>query len=97
MRHYGQAYGEEARRDTYDSRSINLAAYFTDDAEANTEIVMNAFALEKSYEEYRNTGVHRIQLDIPEKTVEVNCSEELIRINLPKHVSNIPKNTNSSH
>ena len=71
MRHYGQAYGEEATRDTYDSRSINLAAYFTDDAEANTRLVMNEFAQEKSYEEYRSTGVHRIKLDIPEKTIEV--------------------------
>ena len=95
LRHYGQVYGEEATRDTYDSRSINLAAFFGDDAEANTQVnmliysiilnvlklvsyyantqlVMNAFALEKSYEEYRSTGVHRIKLDIPEKTVEVN-------------------------
>ena len=33
---------------------------------------MNQYAQEKSYEEYRSTGVHRIKLDIPEKTVEVN-------------------------
>ena len=40
LRHYGQVYGEEATRDTYDSRSINLAAFFGDDAEANTQVNM---------------------------------------------------------
>ena len=72
LRHYGQAYGDEAIRDSYDSRSINPAAFFTDDAEENAQLVMNQYAQEKSYEEYRSTGVHRIKLDIPEKTVEVN-------------------------
>ena len=32
---------------------------------------MEMYAREKSYEEYRRTGVHRIQLDIPDKTEEL--------------------------
>jgi hypothetical protein len=32
---------------------------------------MDMYAKEKSYEEYRLTGVHRILLDIPDKTEEV--------------------------
>ncbi len=32
---------------------------------------MDLYAKEKSYEEYRTTGVHRILLDIPDKTEEL--------------------------
>ena len=47
------------------------AAFFTDDVESNTQLLMEMYAREKSYEEYRRTGVHRIQLDIPDKTEEL--------------------------
>jgi hypothetical protein len=36
-----------------------------------SELVMDLYAKEKSYEEYRTTGVHRILLDIPDKTEEL--------------------------
>lgn len=71
LKHYGQLYGSDASRDVYDQETINPAAFFTDDVESNTQLVMEMYAREKSYEEYRSTGVHRIQMDIPEKTEEL--------------------------
>ncbi len=66
-----QLYGSGAQSDVQDTQSINPAVYFTDDVESNTQLVMEMYAREKSYEEYRTTGVHRIQFDIPEKTEEI--------------------------
>ena len=58
--------------DIDDSESINPAAFFTDDVETNTQLlVLDLYGKEKSYEEYRRTGVHRFQLDIPELTEEL--------------------------
>ena len=59
LKHYGQAYGQEAAHDTRGDQ-INPAAFFTDDAEENTQFIFNElYAKEKTYEEYRRTGVHR--------------------------------------
>ena len=71
LRHYGQVYGGGAARDVEDYREINPATFFTDDVERNTQQIMEMYAKEKSYEEYRSTGVHRIHLDIPENTDEL--------------------------
>ena len=39
---------------------INPATFFSDDPEKNTEFLFHGlFAKEKSYEEYRKSGVHR--------------------------------------
>ena len=37
----------------------------------NTQFVFGQFAKDRSYDEYRKTGVHRFQLDIPENTKEI--------------------------
>ena len=67
-----QFYGSDALNDIDDSESINPAAFFTDDVETNTQLlVLDLYGKEKSYEEYRRTGVHRFQLDIPELTEEL--------------------------
>lgn len=80
LRHYGQLYGDIAQLDIgsdfettrggqdYGVGAINPAAFFTDDVENNTQLLMEMFAREKSYEEYRKTGVHRFRLEIPPKT-----------------------------
>ena len=67
-----QFYGQDALNDIDDSEHINPAAFFTDDVERNTELLLlDLYGKEKSYEEYRQTGVHRFQLDIPELTEEL--------------------------
>ncbi len=72
LRRYGQLYGSDAASDTDNpGRDINPASFFTDDVERNTQIIMEMYAREQEYEEYRKTGVHRIKLDIPEKTLEL--------------------------
>ena len=41
-------------------QDINPASFFSDDPEKNTEFIFHGlFAKEKSYEEYRKSGVHR--------------------------------------
>ena len=32
---------------------------------------MDQFARERSYDEFRKTGVHRFEVDVPEKTAEL--------------------------
>ncbi|TRY74425.1 hypothetical protein TCAL_00656 [Tigriopus californicus] len=73
LKHYGQSYGSEAQDDfMFDPNSeINPAAFFTDDVDKNTQFLMEMYAKEKSYQEYRTTGVHRIELEIPETTTEL--------------------------
>ena len=67
-----QFYGDDALNDIDDQQQINPAAFFTDDVESNTQLLMlELYGKEKSYEEYRKTGVHRFQLDIPENTEEL--------------------------
>ena len=67
-----QFYGDDALNDIDDQQHINPAAFFTDDVESNTQLLMlELYGKEKSYEEYRKTGVHRFQLDIPENTEEL--------------------------
>ena len=66
-----QFYGEDALNDIDDQQHINPAAFFTDDVESNTQLLLELYGKEKSYEEYRKTGVHRFQLDIPENTEEL--------------------------
>ena len=75
--HYGQLTGLSASQDvTFDNRGqsyeINPAAAFSDDPEKNTEFLFHGlYAKEKSYEEYRKTGVHRFSFDVPEDTEEI--------------------------
>ena len=79
LEHYGQLTGLEATQDVNfnsvgnDNRyNINPASFFTDDTEKNTEFVYQGlYAKEKSYEEYRKTGVHRFTFDVPDKTEEI--------------------------
>ena len=71
LRHYGQVYGDDARRDKDRVDDINPAAFFTDDAEANAQLLMAVHAREQSFEEYRRTGVHRMRFDVPDKTEEL--------------------------
>ena len=42
------------------------------------ELVMDLYAKEKSYEEYRLTGVHRFLLDIPETTEELKMVSAIV-------------------
>ena len=37
----------------------------------NTQFVFGEFARDRSYNEFRTTGVHRFQLDVPENTEEI--------------------------
>ena len=67
-------YGGSASEDIDDIDKINPAAFFTDDVERNTELIMEQYAKEESYKEYRETGVHRFQLDIPEDTIELKLT-----------------------
>ena len=67
-------YGGSASEDVDDIDKINPAAFFTDDVERNTELIMEQYAKEESYKEYRETGVHRFQLDIPEDTIELKLT-----------------------
>ena len=79
LEHYGQLTGLEATQDVRlnptnsdNKYNINPASFFTDDAEKNTEFLFHdLYAKEKSYEEYRKTGVHRFTFDVPEKTEEI--------------------------
>ena len=66
-----QFYGDDALNDIDDQQQINPAAFFTDDVESNTQLLLELYGKEKSYEEYRKTGVHRFQIDIPENTEEL--------------------------
>ena len=47
LQHYGQLYGSEAVSDTYDPNDINPAAFFTDDADGNTRLIMELHAKEQ--------------------------------------------------
>ena len=58
--HYGQLYGKDAIRDS--NNNINPAFFFDDDVDQNTEFCMSLYAREKSYEEFRSTGVHRLKV-----------------------------------
>ena len=80
LKHYGQRFGDEAQDDIQgyggggggSSFNINPAAFFSDDAEKNTEFLYQGqYAKEKSYEEYRRTGVHRFKFDVPERVEEL--------------------------
>ena len=51
--------------------SVNPAAFFTDSVENNTRFLMDLYARERSYEEFRTTGVHRIRLDIPDQVKQL--------------------------
>ena len=66
LTHYGQLYGAEAVSDVENNLEINPASFFDDDVERNTQICLELFAREQSYKEFRETGVHRIRLDVPE-------------------------------
>ena len=62
--------------DIEDQRHINPAAFFTDSVENNTDFLMlELYGKEKAYEEYRKTGVHRFQLDIPAETANMKNPE----------------------
>jgi len=80
LEHYGQLTGYDAQSDVnYNPNdpafSINPASFFSDDAEKNTEFLFHGlYAKEKSYEEYRKTGVHRFTFDVPEKTEELRMT-----------------------
>ena len=75
LQHYGQLFGSRAAQDVGSSNGINPAAFFTDDAEKNTEFLFHElYAKEKTYEEYRKTGVHRFHFDVPELTEELYLS-----------------------
>ena len=74
LKHYNQPFGYEAQKNLDDQDNINTinpAAFLTDDEEKNTQFVFGQFAKDRSYDEYRKTGVHRFQLDIPENTKEI--------------------------
>ena len=45
---------------------------------------MDLYAKEKSYEEYRLTGVHRFLLDIPDTTEELKMVSEDLCLNCVK-------------
>ncbi len=75
MEHYGQLFGSEAATDTSGAYNINPATFFTQDIEKNTEFVFHElYAKEKSYEEYRSTGVHRFSFEVPEFTEELHLA-----------------------
>ena len=69
--YFFQFYGDDALNDIDDSEHVNPAAFFSDNVELNTQRILDLYGKEKSYEEYRRTGVHRFQLDIPEMTEEL--------------------------
>ena len=77
LQHYGQLTGSSASSDTtYNSQGsqfdINPAAFFDDeDTEQNTQFLLGVYAKEKSYEEYRKSGVHRFTFDVPESAEEI--------------------------
>ena len=73
LKHYGQLYGSEAVSDvTSSGYEINPAAFLTDDEDKNTEFFFHEFyAKEKSYEEFRKTGVHRFSFNVPSLTEEL--------------------------
>ena len=62
LSHYGQLYGRDAARDVDSSREINPASFLSDDIDQNTQFCLGLFAKEKSYAEFRETGVHRIKV-----------------------------------
>ena len=63
LQHYNQLIGGAATQDIdYQGQNqfnINPAAFFSEDTENNTAFLLGLYAKEKSYEEYRKTGVHR--------------------------------------
>ena len=73
LTHYGQLFGSKAAEDT--ENNINPAAFFTDDVDKNTEFIFHEiYAREKSFEEFRNTGVHRFRFKVPKLTEELYLS-----------------------
>ena len=62
LRHYGQLYGADAARDVGSNQEINPAFFFDDDIDHNTQFCLDLFAREKSFDEFRKTGVHRIKV-----------------------------------
>ena len=55
-------YGASAANDVESNQEINPAFFFDDDIEENTQFCMGLFAKEKSFSEFRETGVHRIKV-----------------------------------
>ena len=62
LSHYGQLYGASAANDVESNQEINPAFFFDDDIEENTQFCLGLFAKEKSFKEFRETGVHRIKV-----------------------------------
>ena len=75
--HYGQSYGQEALNEgnKYDDQGragFDRASFFGKDAEKNTQFVFqDIYAKEKSFEEFRKTGVHRFSFMVPPLTEEL--------------------------
>ena len=74
LKHYGQPYGQQAADDVEsfgNNQEINPAFFFADDTDENTQLCMDLYAKEGSYQEFRKTGVHRIKVDIPPMTEQL--------------------------
>ena len=88
LKHYGQSYGSAARDDVYTNGGVgykfNPATAFTDDAEQNTDYIQQKYAKEKSFDEYRKTGVHRFSFDVPEGTEELFLNANYIDSKNPR-------------
>ena len=91
LRHYGQAYGNDALSDYggYGARydSVNPAAFFSDSVENNTKFLMDLYARERSYEEFRTTGVHRLRIDIPDKVKQLKLVAYYTNIDLGDQIT----------
>ena len=79
LKHYGQAIGDEA---LYDVNSYsgdggfryNPAAVLTEDVDHNADLIQKKYAQEKSFDEYRRTGVHRFSFNVPPETEELDIT-----------------------
>ena len=60
-------YGASAANDVESNQEINPAFFFDDDIEENTQFCMGLFAKEKSFSEFRETGVHRFKVNKNER------------------------------
>ena len=69
-----QAYGQEAIYDVENHDEINFAAYITDDIEQNTRRILELHAQDETYKEYREKGVHRFKIDVPENTRQLTLN-----------------------
>ena len=77
LEHYDQPFGQDAfnegnRYDAQGRPGYDGASFFGRDTEKNTEFIFQKiYAKEKSFEEFRKTGVHRFSFKVPPLTEEL--------------------------